>query len=178
MFINCNLLKNNVKNLLLKKTIIEPRFFKKALKKNYSWKSLGTQHWSQDWKRLVFIPVPKKGNATECSNCHAIVLISHAGKVMLKILQAILPQYVNWDLPDVQTELWRGRGTREQIANICWIMEKAKAFWKNIYFCFIDYNKPCDCVNHNKLWKILKEVGMRPCYLSPEKPICRSRSNS
>ena len=93
-------------------------------------------------KRSVFIPIPKKGNAKECSNCHTIALISHASKVMLKILQARLQQYMNRELPDVQGAGFRkGRGTRDQIVNICWIMEKAREFQKNIYFCFIDYAK-------------------------------------
>ena len=95
-----------------------------------------TQQWPQDWKRSVFIPIPKKGNAKECSNYRTIVLISHASKVMLKILQARLQQYVNRELPDVQYGFRKGRGTRDQIANIRWIMEKAREFQKNIYFCF------------------------------------------
>ena len=119
-----------------------------------------TQQWPQDWKRSVFIPIPKKGNAKECSNYHTIALISHASKVMLKILQARLQQYVNRELPDVQAGFRKGRGTRDQIANIRWIMEKAREFQKNIYFCFIDYAKAFDCVDHNKLWKILKEMGI------------------
>ena len=105
----------------------------------------------------VFIPIPKKGNAKECSTYHTIALISHASKVMLKILQARLKQC---ELPDVQAGFKKGRGTRDQIANICWIIEKAKEFQKNIYFCFIDYAKAFDCVDHNKLWKILKETGI------------------
>ena len=125
-----------------------------------------TQKWPQDGKRSVFIPIPKKGNAKKCShNCvcahyHTIALISHASKVMLKILQARLQQYVNHELPDVQAGFRKGRGTRDQIANICWIMEKAGEFQKNIYFCFIDYAKAFDSVDHNKLWKILKEMGI------------------
>ena len=115
------------------------------------WKIWETQQWSQDWKRSVFIPVPKKGNAKECSNYHTIALISHASKVMLKILQARLQQYMNQDFPDVQARLSKGRGTRDQIANICWIIEKAREFQKNMYFCFIDYAKAFDCVDHNKL---------------------------
>ena len=89
-----------------------------------------------------------------------IVLVSHFSKVLLKILQARLQQYVNRELPDVQVGFRKGRGTRDQIANICWIMEKARQFQKNIYFCFIDYAKSFDCVGHNKLWKILKEMGI------------------
>ena len=109
-----------------------------------------TQQWPQDWKKSVVIPFPKKGNAKECSNYHTVALISHASKVMLKILQARLQQYMNYELPDVQTGFRKGRGTRDQIANICWIIEKARV-QKNIYFCFIDYAKAFDCVDHNKL---------------------------
>ena len=119
-----------------------------------------TQLWPQNWKRSVFIPIPKKGNAKECSNYRTIVLISHASKVMLKTLQAKLLQYVNHELPDVQAGFRKGRGTRDQIANIRWIMEKERQFQKNIYFCFIDYAKAFDCVDHNKLWKILEEMGV------------------
>ena len=108
----------------------------------------------------VFIPIPKKGNAKECSNYRTIALISHASKVMLEILQARLQQYVNCELPDVQAGFRKGRGTRKQIANICWVIKKAREFRKNIYFCFIDYAKAFDCVDHNKLWKILKEMGI------------------
>ena len=100
--------------------------------------------------------IPKKGNAKECSNYHKIALISHACKVMLKILQARLQQYMNHELPVVQAGFRKGRGTRDQISNIRWIMEKAREFQKNIYFCFIDYAKAFDCVDHNKLFKILR----------------------
>ena len=96
----------------------------------------------------------------ERSNYHTIALIFHASKVMLKILQARLPQYVNWKLPDVQAGFRKGRGTRDQIANICWIIKKAGEFQKNIYFCFIDYAKAFDCADHNELWKILQEMGI------------------
>ena len=124
-------------------------------KTQQTWK---TQQWPQGWKRSVCIPIPKKGNAKECSNYRTIVLISHASKVMLKILQARLQQYVNCELPGVQAGFRKGRGTRNQIANIHWIIEKARVFQKNI--CFIDYAKAFDCVDHNKLWKILKEMGI------------------
>ena len=107
-----------------------------------------------------FIPIAKKGNAKECSNYHTIALISHTSKVMLKILQARLQQYVNHELPDVQADFRKGRGTRDQIASLHWIIEKAREFQKNIYFCFIDYARALDCVDHNKLWKILKEMGI------------------
>ena len=108
-------------------------------------------------KRSVFIPIPKKGNAKECSDYCTIALLSHASNVTRKILQS-LQQYVNHELSDVQAGFRKGRGTRDQIANICWIIEKAREFQKNIYFCFIDYAKAFDCVDHNKLWTILKEL--------------------
>ena len=111
-----------------------------------NWK---TQQWPQDWKRSVFIPIPKKGNVKECSNYHTVVLISHTSKIMFKILQARLQQYVNRELPDIQAGFRKGRGTRDQIANIRWIIEKARVP-KNIYFCFTDYAKAFDCVDHNK----------------------------
>ena len=113
-----------------------------------------TQQGPQDWKRSVFIPTSKKGNAKEFSNYRTIALFSHAGKVMLKTLQARLQQYMNQELPYVQAGFRKGRGTRDQIANIHWIIEKAREFHKNIYSCFIDYAKSFDCVDHNKLWKI------------------------
>ena len=119
-----------------------------------------TQQWPLGWKRSVFIPIPKKGNAKECLNYCTIALISHASKVMLKILQARLQQYVNRELPVVRAGFRKGRGTRDQIANICQIIEKTREFQKNIYFCFIDYAKDFDCVDHNKLWTILKEMGI------------------
>ena len=108
-----------------------------------------TQQWLQDWKRSVFIPIPKKGNAKESLNYSTIALVSQS-KVMPKILQVRLQQYVNWELSDVQGGFQKGRGTRDQIASICWIIEKAR-FQKNIYFCFTDYAKAFDCVDHNKL---------------------------
>jgi len=113
----------------------------------------------------VLIPTPKKSNAKECSNYCIIALISHASKVILKILQARLQQYMHGELPDIQAGFRNGRGIRDQIANIHWIIEKARQFQKNIYFCFIDYAKAFDCVDHNKLWKILKEMGT-PDYLT------------
>ena len=102
-------------------------------------------------EKVSFHSNPKKGSAKECSNYRTIALISYASKVMLKILQARLQQYVNHELPDVQAGFRKGRGTRDQIANIRWIMEKAREFQKNIYFCFIDYAKAFDCVDHNQL---------------------------
>ena len=167
-----------------------------------------TQQWPQDWKRSVFIPVPKKGNANErsssvqfsrsvvsnslrpheskhtrppcpsptpeftqthaheCSNYHTITQISHASKLTLKILQPRLQQYMSWEIPDVQAGFRKGRGTRDQIANIHWIIEKARELKKKkVYFCFTDHIKTFDCVDHNKLWKTLKEIGL-PDYLT------------
>ena len=112
-------------------------------------------------EKVIFIPVPKKGNARECSNYCTIALISHASKVMPKILQASLQQYVNRELPDIQAAFRKLRGTRDQIANIHWNIEKAREFQKSIYFCFIDNAKTFDCVDHNKLWKILKEMRIQ-----------------
>ena len=128
-----------------------------------------TQQWPKDWKRSVFIPIPKKGNVKECSNYHTIALISHASKVMLKILQARLQQYVNCELPDVQAR--KGRGIRDQIANIHWIIEKARKFQKK--FCFIDHAKSFDCVDHNKLENSERDGNTRPPYLPS---VCRSRN--
>ena len=116
-----------------------------------------TQQWPQDWKRSVFIPIPKKGNAKDCSNYHIVALISHTSKVMLKILLAKVQLYVNCELPDVHAGFRKGRGTRDQIANIAGSWKRQREFQKkNIYFCFINYVKAFNCVDHNKLWKILK----------------------
>ena len=109
-----------------------------------------TQQWPQDWKRSIFIPIPKKGNAKECLKYRTIALISHPSKVMLKILQARPQQYMNPELPNVQAGFRKGRETRDQMDNIHWIIEKAREFQKNIYFCFIDYAKDFDCLDHNK----------------------------
>ena len=117
-----------------------------------------TQQWPQDWKRSIFIPIPNKGNVKEYSNYHTISLISHTSKVMLKILQAGLQQYLNCELPDIQAGLRKGRGTKDQVANIHWIIEKVREFQKN--YSFIDCAKAFDYVDHNKLWKILKEMGI------------------
>ena len=123
--------------------------------------------------------IPKKGNAKECSDYSTTALISHASKVMFKILQVKLQQYVYCELPDVQAGFRKGRGTRDQIANICWIIEKAREFKKNIYFCFIDYAKAFDCVDHNKLRKNSSRDGdTRSPDLRPERSVSRSRSNS
>ena len=117
------------------------------------------QQWPQDWKRSVFIPISKKGNAKECSNYRTIALISHTSKVMIKILQPSLQQYVNHELPNVQAGFRKGRGTRDQIANIRWFIKKAREFQKNIYFCFIDYAKALtvwttiNCGNFWKTWE-------------------------
>ena len=117
-----------------------------------------SQQWPQDWKRSVFIPTPKTGNTKECSHYRTIALISHASKVRLKILQARLQQFRNQEFSDLQAGFRKSRGTGDQIANIHWIIKKARQFQKNICFCFIDYAKAFDCVDHNKLWKILKEM--------------------
>ena len=117
-------------------------------------------------------------NAKECSNYSTIALISHASKVTLKILQARLQQYVTRELPDVQTGFRKGRGTRNQIVNIPWIIKKAREFQKNICFCFINYIKAFVCVDHNKLENPERDGNTRPPDLPPEKSGCRSRSNS
>ena len=135
-----------------------------------------TQQQPQDWKRSVFIPIAKNGSAKECIHYHIIVLISHASMDMLKILQARLQQYMNQELPDVQAGFRKGRGSKDQITNICSIIEKAREFQKN-YFCFTDYTKALDWVDHNKLSK-KRDGNTRPPYLSPEKSVCTSRSNS
>ena len=123
-----------------------------------------TQQWPQDWKRSVFIPIPKKGNAKECSNYRTIVLITHTSKEMLKIPKDRLQQYMNHELPDVQAGFRKAEET-DQIDNICWLIKKARECQQNIYFCFIDHAKAFDCVDHNKLWKILKKMGI-PDYLT------------
>ena len=129
-------------------------------------------------EKIRFHSNPKESNAKECSNYHTIALISHTSKVMLKILQARLQQYVNCELPEVQAGFSKGRGTRDQIVNIHWIIEKAREFQKNIYFCFIDYAKAFDCVDHNKLENSERDGHTRPPDLPLEKPVCRSGSNS
>ena len=130
-------------------------------------------------EKVSFHSNPKKGQYQRQSNYHTIALISHSSKIILKILQTRLQQYINHELPYVEAELRKGRGTRDQIVNIHWIIEKTTEFQKNIYFCFIDSLKDFDCVDHNKLWKILQEMGnTRSPYLPPEKLVCRSRSNS
>ena len=111
-------------------------------------------------EKVSFHSNPKERQCKECSNYRTIALISHASKVMFKILQARLQQYVNHELPDVQAGFRKGRGTRDQIANILWTIKKPREFQKNIYSCFIDYAKAFDCVDHNKLWEILKEMGI------------------
>ena len=119
-----------------------------------------THQWPQDWKNSVVIPIPKKGNTKECSNYCTIGLMSHTSKVMLKIAQVRFQQCMNWEFPDVQAVFRKGRGTRDQIANICWTIEKTREYQKNIYFCSTDYVKAIDCMDHNKLWKTLKEMGI------------------
>ena len=132
-----------------------------------------TQQWPQHWKTSVFIPIPKKNNAKESSNYHTIALISHSSKLILKILQARLQHYVNRELPDVQAGFRKGRGTRDQIANICWIIEKARGF-----FCFMDYSKAFDYVHPNKLENSSRDGNTRPPDVLPEKLVCRTKSNS
>ena len=129
-------------------------------------------------EKVSFHSNPKEWQCKRMLKLHTTALISHASKVMLKILQARLQQYVNCEIPDVQAGFRKGRGTRDQIASIHWIIENARVFQKNIYFCFIDYAKAFDCVDHNKLWKILKDGNTRPPDLPLEKPICSSGSNS
>ena len=119
-----------------------------------------TQQWPQYWKMSFFIPIPKKDNAKECSNYCKIALISHASKVILKTLQARLQQSMNWEILDEHAVFQRGRGIRDQIASIHWILENAREFQKKIYFCFIDSAKAFDCVDRNKLCKILKKMGI------------------
>ena len=131
----------------------------------------------QDWKRSVFIPIPKKSNVKECANYNTITLISHASKVMIKIIQASLQQYMNQELPDIQAVFRKGRGTRGQIANTCWILERKELQQKPL-LSFIDDTKTLDCVDYSNLWKVLKtDENTRLAYLSPEKLVCRSRSN-
>ena len=119
-----------------------------------------THMWPQDWKRSTLIPIPRNDSTKECANYQTIALISHASKVMFNILQARLQHYANPEIPDVQVGFIKGRGTRYQIANIFWIIENARAFQKSIYLCFIDYTKAFDCVDHDKLWKALREMEM------------------
>ena len=137
-----------------------------------------TQQWPQDWKRLVFIPITKKGNDKECLNYCTIALISHDSKVKLKILQARLQQYVNCELPDVQAGFRKGRGTRDQIAKIRWIIEKAREFQKNIYFCFIWLCQSLWLCGSQQTVEISERDGnTRPLDLPLEKSVCRSGSN-
>ena len=128
-------------------------------------------------ERSIFIPIPKNGNAKEYPHCCTTALISHSSKIMLKILQGRFQQYVNWEIPDVQAGFGKARGTRDQIANISWIMDKARKFQKNIHFCFIDYAKAFVWITTN-CGKFLKDGNTRPPDLPLEKPVCRSRTNS
>ena len=123
--------------------------------------NLGNSAVATGLEKVSFHSNPKERQCQRMFKYYRIVLISHASKVMLKILQTRLQQYMNCELPDVQAGFRKGRGTRDQSANIRWIMEKATEFQKNIYFCFIDYAKAFDCVDHNKLWKILQEMGIQ-----------------
>ena len=140
--------------------------------------SLCNAKWPQDWKRSVSIPIPKKGNVKGCLDYCTIALILHTSKVMLKILQAKLQEYMNHELPDIQAGFRKGRVSRDQIANICWIIENTRVFQKNIYFCFIDYAKAFHCVDDNKPENSERDGNTRAPDLSLEKPVCRSGSNS
>ena len=142
------------------------------------WQIWKTQQWPQDWKRSVFIPMPKKGNTKEGSNYCTIALISQASKIMLKIPQARLQQYMNHELPNVQAGFRKDRRTRDQIANIHWNTEKAREVQKNIYFCFIDYTRAFGCVDHNKLENSERDGHPRPPDLPLEKSVCKSINNS
>ena len=137
-----------------------------------------TQQWPQDWKRSVFITIPKKGNAKECSNYHTIALISHASKVMLKVFQARFQQYVNGEMPDVQAGFRKGRGTRDQISKSVESLKKQESSRKASNSCYIDYAKDFDCVDHNKLGNTSRDGNTRPADLPLEKSVCRSGSNS
>ena len=134
--------------------------------------NVNTQQWPQDWKRSVFIPIPKKGNPKECSNYHTIALISHTSKIMLKIFQARLQEYVNHELPDLQAGFRKGRGARGQIANIHWIIGNAREFQKNIYFCFINYTKAFDCRSQQTVENSERDGNTRQPDLPLEKSVC------
>ena len=137
-----------------------------------------TQQWPQDWKRSIFISIPKKGNSKEWKNYHIIALISHTSKVTLKFFQARIQQYMNREFPDVQAGFRKVRGTRDQVANIRWIIKKAREFQRNIHFCFLHYAKAFDCVDHSKLENSERDGNTRSPDLPPEKSVCSSRSNS
>ena len=137
-----------------------------------------TQQWPQDWKRSVFIPIPKNGNAKECSNYHTIALISQVSKVMLKILQARLQQYMNWEFPDVQPGFRKGRGTRDQIANTHWIIEKAKEFHKNVYSASLTMLGPLIVWITTNCRKFLKRWECQTILPASWESVCRSISNS
>ena len=136
-----------------------------------------TQQWPQDWKRLGFIPIPKKGNAKECSHYHTVAFISHASKALLKILQARLQQYMNYELPDVQAGFRKGRGTRDQMTNIHWIIEKAREFQKKSTSALLTTQKSL-CGSQQTVENSSRDGNTRPPDLPPEKSVCRSRSNS
>ena len=137
-----------------------------------------TQQRPQDWKMSLFIPIPKKGSIKECSNYHTIALISHTSKVMLKILQARLQHYVNQELPDVQAGFRKGRGTRDQIANIRWIIKKAREFQKNILLLYWLRQNLWLCVPQQTVENSSRDWNTRPCYLPPEKSVCSWRGSN
>jgi len=142
-------------------------------------RSIGQKIWKNSAVATGLEKVSFHSYAKECSSYHTTLLISYECKIILKILQARLQQYVNQELSAVQAGFRKGRGTKDQIANICWMIEKARKFQKNIYFCFTDYTKAFDCANHNTLWNILKEMEIPDhLNLSPEKPVCESGSSS
>ena len=116
--------------------------------------------WPKDWTRSVFVSIPKKWDTQECCNYRTVALISHASKILLKIIQQRMTSIINKELPDVQAGFRRGRGTRDQISNLRWIMEKTREYQKDVYVCFIDYSKAFDCVDHDKLWNCLKQMGI------------------
>ena len=136
-----------------------------------------TQQWPQDWKKAIFIPIPKKGNAKECSNYHTIALISHASKVMLKILQARLQQYVNCELPDVQAGFRKGRGTRDQIAIVLWIIKSKSVPEKHLLLLYWLCQSLWLCGSWQTVKNSSGDGNTRPPDLPPEKSVCRSRSN-
>ena len=137
-----------------------------------------TQQWPQDWKRSVFIPIPKKGNAKECSNYHMIALISYTSKVMLKILQARFQQYMNCELPDIQAGFRKGRGTRDQISNIHWITENTRVSEKHLLLLYWLRQSLWLCGSQQIVKNSSRDGNTRPSDLPPEKSVCRSRSNS
>ena len=139
-----------------------------------------TQQWPQDWKRSVFIPIPKKGNAKECTNYHKIALFSHDSKVEFKILQTRVQHYMNWELLDFQAEFRKGRGTRDQtsVANICWIIKKAREFQRHLLLLHWLHHSMWLCGSQETVGNSSRDGSTRPPYVPPEKSVSRSWSNS